>query len=167
MLTFFDARTVLGDDQWLKRLKQRLFFEIRKGHIPMSRFTENTGRIPKGLNGFGQLLEDNYGEYQGTINLKEQVLFPYVNGMRLLALQEGIESASTWARMQQSAFMTSEQHVMASFLEIQNKRVLWGENHGTFTHVFPNNLTKEERKFLKACIREGRSFYRGIQQSHE
>ncbi|MBG9785208.1 DUF294 nucleotidyltransferase-like domain-containing protein [Shouchella lehensis] len=167
LLTFFDSRTVLGDNQWLTHLKQRLFLEIKEGRIPMSRFTENTGRIPKGLNGFGQLLEEQYGEYQGTINLKEQVLFPYVNGMRLLALQEGIDAASTLERMQQSAFINSEQHVMASFLEIQTKRVLWGENHGTFTHVFPETLTKEERKFLKKCIREGRSFYRSIQQNHE
>ncbi|WP_099304600.1 DUF294 nucleotidyltransferase-like domain-containing protein [Bacillus sp. Marseille-P3800] len=164
LLTFFDARCVWGQETLLFNLKQLIFDKIDEGLMTMDRFAENTGRIPKGLNGFGQLLEETYGEHQGTINMKEQVLFPYVNGMRLMALKEGIQAASTLKRMEQSHFMNTFKREMESFVAIQNYRVMWGERHGTFTYVFPQSLSKKERKFLKNCIKEGRSFYKRIQE---
>lgn len=168
LLTFFDARPIEGEKELVWSLKGLLFEKVKTKPYLLKRFADNTGRLPQGLNLFGQLLVEQQGEKQGLLNMKQQVLFPFVNGMRLLALKDEMFESSTLDRFEANKRIDTEiVEAHYSFKQLIEKRAQWKENVGIVTYVKPDELKKDEQKQLKRWIREGRRFYEAVQKKIE
>ncbi|WP_059104201.1 DUF294 nucleotidyltransferase-like domain-containing protein [Shouchella shacheensis] len=167
-LTFFDARTVYGEEELVFELKAEVFSAIRKKNTLMRRFADNTGRLPKGQNLFGQLLVKQAGEHQGTLSVKQQLLFPFVNGLRLIALKEQMVSAPTLERFRALPRKYAEiQAYESTFQELLEKRMEWAERQTTYSevhNVYPDQLSKSDRQRIKRWMKEGRNLYEVIDQ---
>lgn len=164
LLTFFDGRVVYGQTSYLDELKKLIFNSIHANPSLLNRFAENTGRVPLAVNMFGKLLVKKHGPNQGTLHIKEQILFPFVNGMRLLALSEQLLESSTKERMKASEKHVQKQTV-ESFSTLMVERVKWQKENEFYTFLDPKKLTKAEQKQIKRWVIEGRRFYEQVQKN--
>lgn len=164
VLTFFDARTILGEHALVLGLKKQLFAQMERSPHLMKRFADNTGRMPQARNLFGQLLVEQRGEHQGALNVKEQILFPYVNGMRLLALQQRMMATSTLERFAALPPGSGFEEAERSFASLFERRAYWIKQFSSYKYIIPSQLTKEERNDLKTWAKEGRRLYETIQK---
>ncbi|WP_062051452.1 DUF294 nucleotidyltransferase-like domain-containing protein [Bacillus sp. JCM 19034] len=168
-LTFFDSRVLIGEEKLLKTLKSHLFTSVNEQPFLLRRFTENTGRLRKGLGMFNQLLVETKGEYQGLFDFKQIVLFPYVNGLRLLALKHDIYVPSTLERFDH--LPKDYQSIKAkknSFAKLLEKRVEWTADVKEYDHVHYLSLKQvsdADQRQLKRWIKEGHQLYREIERA--
>ncbi|TSB44997.1 DUF294 nucleotidyltransferase-like domain-containing protein [Alkalicoccobacillus porphyridii] len=168
LLTFYDGRVVWGEENYLSELKHIIFAEVTNNPELLDRFKHNTGRLRNGIGLFGQLLTETSGKYKGTFDLKQLALFPYVNGLRLLAIKEEVEAAETLSRFQH----ISDEHdaikkLEPSYKKLLEKRLLWQQSIDDYDfihHLQVSKLSSEEKKQLKEWIKEGRELYHKIEK---
>lgn len=170
-LTFVDARTVYGESSLVDRLKSVLFTAVQKQPYFLERLTENTGRLRKGIGLFNQLLVETKGRHSGKFDLKQVVLFPYVNGLRLLAIEQQILASSTTERYEQlpSSFHHLKQ-TQQSFETFLDKRLMWQKDTKQYDHIHylsVEELTQAERKQLKDWVKEGHQLYKEIEKLYK
>lgn len=168
LLTFFDGRVVLGKEQYLSELKELIFAEVKQHPELLDRFKQNTGRLRNGIGLFGQLLTETQGIHKDTFDLKQLALFPYVNGLRLLAIQEEIQDAETLARFQQLPHHYEEiKSLEPSYKKLLEKRFQWQQSIHEYEfihHLKVSKLSSDEKKQLKDWIKEGRELYHKIEK---
>ncbi|MFA9456584.1 DUF294 nucleotidyltransferase-like domain-containing protein [Halalkalibacter sp. AB-rgal2] len=168
-LTFFDSRVLTGEEKLLYELKGYLFSCIEEHPYLLKRFTENTGRLRKGTGLFNQLLVETKGKHQGLFDLKQIVLFPYVNGMRLLALKHQIYEPSTLERFEQLPEVHQAiKHKQKSYERLLEKRIEWTKNvqeYDRVHHLSLKDISAEDQKQLKEWVREGHRLYREIERA--
>ncbi|KHF38791.1 DUF294 nucleotidyltransferase-like domain-containing protein [Halalkalibacter okhensis] len=167
-LTFVDARSVYGKHELVKQLKQTTYEFIQSHPQSLKRLTENTGRLKKGIGLFNQLLVETKGIHKGKFDFKQIVLFPYVNGLRLLAIEQKILASSTIERFQQLSNKHSEvKKLQEAFEDLLEQRVLWQKNIEQYEyihHLTIEDLSKEEKRRLKDWVREGQRLYQTIER---
>ncbi|MFC0471644.1 DUF294 nucleotidyltransferase-like domain-containing protein [Halalkalibacter kiskunsagensis] len=168
ILTFVDARSISGEYEMVRRLKQTLFKMIHGQPRLLRRLTENTGRLKKGLGLFNQLLVETKGKHKGKFDFKQIVLFPYVNGLRLLAIEQHILSTSTIERFQQLPSKYEQfKQVQQSFERLLEARLSWQKEikqYEQIHHLSLEQLSRDERKQLKAWVKEGHQLYQNIER---
>ncbi|MFK3939389.1 DUF294 nucleotidyltransferase-like domain-containing protein [Alkalihalobacillus sp. NPDC078783] len=168
VLTFFDGRAILGPEHFLSELKESIFNEVTQNKQLLQRFKNNTGRMRNGIGLFGQLLTETEGDHKGTFDLKQLALFPYVNGLRLLAIQEEITSPQTLKRFEELPDQHSDiQNYQASYRRLLEKRIAWQspiQSYDDIHHVNVNQLDTHDKKQLKEWIKEGRELYHMVEK---
>ncbi|WP_078556233.1 DUF294 nucleotidyltransferase-like domain-containing protein [Alkalihalobacterium alkalicellulosilyticum] len=163
VITFIDSRVIYGKKELLSQLKKIVFSEIQENPQLLIRFLENVEHRKKAIGIFGQLLPEQFGERAGSLQFKHAVLFPYVNSMRLLALKEGIEDASTITRMQQlpekynkiKEFETEFSELLSFRLKVQQDV----RDYDSVHYIQLEKLTHNEKEQLKRFIRGGKRLY--------
>jgi CBS domain-containing protein len=167
-LTFVDSRSIVGKHEMVDQLKQTLFKMISNQPYLLRRLTDNTGKLKNGLGLFNQLLVETKGKNQGKFDFKQTVLFPYVNALRLLAIEQHILSSSTIERFQQLPSKYGEiKQLQHSFERLLEHRLLWQkeiEHYDQIHHLSLGQLSSDERKQLKGWIREGHQLYQKIER---
>ncbi len=162
-LIFFDARAIVGKGSLIRKLKGELISLIRKKPERLVRLSENTERIPREIGFFGQLLGERNRFNQRVVDLKQSVYFPFVNGLRLLALKEQIYDSSTLERFQQ--LPTSYQNII-QFQQVYEDfliaRLKWQIEAGSYDDahfIRLNRLSKiEKKKSSSIGFMQGNSF---------
>ncbi len=164
LLTFFDSRTFIGDSRLLDELKDVIFKELTRNPQLIQRLFSNIERRKKAIGVFGQLLPESYGTHANVIHLKNTVLFPYVNSLRLLALQERIKSPETVARFDQLPQHLAEiKELKKIFQELLQFRLRFQANKKSYEtiHLLKiSKLTAADKKELKEYIRMGAHLYK-------
>ncbi len=167
LLTVADARCFYGETSFVGNLKHQLFQLVEEYPPLIHRLFENTGRVKKGIGLFGQLLPETKGVHQGKLDLKQTVLFPYVNGLRLMALKEGIVASSTMERMKtlpaSYAHIKGHQQSLASLLTYRLRWQRGQKEYDGIHFVKVDELSALEKKRLKEWIREGHELYQYIE----
>ncbi|WP_413377778.1 DUF294 nucleotidyltransferase-like domain-containing protein [Alkalihalobacillus sp. 1P02AB] len=162
-LTLCDATTFIGEEVLLQDLKEVIFREMDHNPNLVQRFIDNTGRVKKGIGFFGQFLVETKGKNQGKLDLKQIASFPYVNGLRLLALKEEIQAASTLERFQKlSPFYKEVKEFEADFYQLLNHQLKWQKGIKSYSSIHYLNLehlSYKEKKDLKKWIRRGHKIY--------
>ena len=168
LLTFFDGRVVSGSEEFLTDLKQTIFKEVQRNPQLLNRFKDNTGRLRNGIGMFGQLLTETEGKHKGTFDLKQLALFPYVNGLRLLAIQEEVLASETLERFQQlSESHSNIKKYEPSYRKLLEKRLMWQQSIDQYDyihHLQVSSLDSDEKRQLKQWIKEGRELYHKVEQ---
>ncbi|WP_053073954.1 DUF294 nucleotidyltransferase-like domain-containing protein [Bacillus sp. LL01] len=169
VLTVADARIFIGEESYVEEIKQMIHKHLKINPKLIKRLTENTGRVKKGIGFFGQLLTESKGLHQGKFDLKQTVLFPYVNGLRLLALKEGIMASSTLERMKKlpAAYGHVKSHQL-SFQELLTHRLRFQYGHNEYEGIHFINidrLSSAEKNRLKEWVREGHELYHYIENA--
>lgn len=164
LLIFADARSFRGDPLLLSNLKKELFSAIQKERL-IIRMLHNTMHLKKGVGVLGQLLVETHGNFSGSINLKDTAFFPYVNAVRLLALNEYITDTSTLSRIQRIPEkimrVESKDFYIRNFYKLLDYRLQYG-NHSDYVsghYVKGDRLLKKEKKELKEVLKAGEQLY--------
>lgn len=163
LLTFFDSRVLVGQREYLSKVKTTIFERMTLNPHLLVRLLENVGHIKKTIGFFGQFLPEQYGEHTGSIQIKQSVLFPYVNAMRLLAIKEKIESPSTLSRMRKMPnYNDGMKHYDEEFSQLLQFRLRFlqhAKNYDDVHYLQLEKLSKEEKKELKRYVKGGRKLY--------
>ncbi|MDQ0255104.1 CBS domain-containing protein [Evansella vedderi] len=160
---FFDSRVLVGDKSLLLKLKELSFSQIDKSPHLITRFKQNIGNVKKAIGLFGQFLPKQYGEKAGTIHLKETIFFPYVNALRLIAIQEQMTKSSTLSRFHQLPEKFSTLKIYEKdFINLLNNRLcllLDCKNYDEVHFIKISNLTTKEKHELKRIAKNGYRLY--------
>ncbi|SDH90038.1 CBS domain-containing protein [Alteribacillus persepolensis] len=163
LLTFIDARALLGERMLLNRVKSYVFQQIAGNPCLLGRLAENTSRLQQATNAFGKLLTEEKGPYTGFLHIKDVGLFPYIHAMRLLAMKEGIHETSTLERMKQTAAQYPFVHAkIQPFYTLLNLRASFWEHHRTYedVHYIPvRTLSKDRKKRIKTALQQGKQLF--------
>ncbi|SNS88929.1 putative nucleotidyltransferase substrate binding domain-containing protein [Pseudomonas segetis] len=97
---YFDLRVVWGEPQGCAQLRTELLDKFAKNTLSQRMLAENALRQRPPVGRFRDFVVARKGVEKDTLDLKVQGLTPFVDGARLLALANGIESSNTLERLQ-------------------------------------------------------------------
>ncbi|WP_186576015.1 DUF294 nucleotidyltransferase-like domain-containing protein [Aquibacillus kalidii] len=161
--TFFDSRVLIGDVDYLSPLKNRAFQIMEQNLTLYQRLMDNVGFMKKGIGVFGQLLPEPHGEMAGSIRLKQQCFYPYVNSLRLLALKNKMTVPSTLSRFDElPKSYSSIKKYKADFMRLLDFRLHFRKEASNYSevHLLPLSiLTKQDKKELKNLMKQGYSLF--------
>ncbi len=164
-----DARTLVAKGIHMEELTRSFFSTSQVSRQVLKRIASHMAVPPKGTNIFGQLLPVPKGPFSGSINLKTQGLFPYVNGARLAALYYGWENVSTFERLSRFEEKNREWSRLAEFFQLllawRTSSEVNSVEQGHFLAL--TKLTTEEKHQLKQALKIGRAFFLHMKRSLE
>ncbi|MDJ0950670.1 MAG: putative nucleotidyltransferase substrate binding domain-containing protein [Alphaproteobacteria bacterium] len=171
---FFDFCAVYGDEQMAAEVRQTVT-QLTKGNASFLREMfrdESEHKVALGL--FGRLItERNIEEHKGKLNLKLTGTLPLVEGVRLMALREGVEVGSTLARIDRlrelDVLDSDEQdYLKAAFVHITG--LLLRQQIADFkagrtvsNYVSPKALSRREKDQLIGAFQAIREFRKRIE----
>ena len=165
LLIFTDARVLVGDDQYIEKLKQVIHRKLDQSSYLLKRMLKNTMHVKKGVGVFGQILVETHGSHTGDVNFKQTAFFPYVNAVRLLALKERAMATSTLSRLDALSDNTlgrsERKDYHENFMRLLQFRLVYGkhENYDAVHYVNITSLRKEQKKELKEMMKKGIELY--------
>ncbi|WP_223292272.1 DUF294 nucleotidyltransferase-like domain-containing protein [Salipaludibacillus neizhouensis] len=161
---FYDSRALVGERSLLTKTKNKGFEKMKENPDILSRLADNVQYIKKGIGLFGQLLPETKGENKGKLDVKEVVLFPYINAIRLLSFLEKIQEAPTLERFDHlSDNYTAIKTYKRPFSDALDLRLKVNQDVKNYesVHFIPlNSLSKKEYEALKSWIKDGSSLMR-------
>lgn len=92
---FSDLRTVYGDLELEKALKERVVNVISKNPVFLAHMANNILRFKPPLNFMGGFKVEKKGEHVGKLDIKMAGIFPLTEGIKVLALEAGIMEGGT------------------------------------------------------------------------
>jgi CBS domain-containing protein len=151
---FFDAQTVAGDEDFLKRVKKDLFERIQDKDVYLAYFAKLTLLFETPIGMFSNLITE-----KNKIDLKKGGIFPIVQGVRSLCLMHKIEAVTTVKRIKElHKNGILEKELASELLEaydalgnIRLKEQLKKINNGQVADnlINPDDLGKLQRDLLK------------------
>ncbi|MCH6265576.1 DUF294 nucleotidyltransferase-like domain-containing protein [Neobacillus citreus] len=169
LLIFIDARTLLGDEEFVDTLKNQIYQNANKDQL-VKKMLNNTKYLKNGINVFGKLVTETHGPYAGLLNIKEIGILPYVNAVRLIAIKENLLTTPTLERLDK----LSELHFSDididlfkhQFIRLLNFRLIYC-NHTNYDsgHYLPvAHLSREQSKELKDVIKYGSALFHSVRK---
>lgn len=165
LLMIADLRCVSGDPALAERVRSYYMRQIVGRPEMLGPMLQNTLHHKITLGVLGNMITERYGEDAGFFDVKYGAYIPLVNGIRLLALAEGISESSTLARL--NALKVSgvypeddverwhEAFAVALELRSLARHEKDGELYTTRGMLDPEMLTKSNKRRLKQCLRTG------------
>ncbi len=172
LLITADFRCVCGQEKLLDQLKEVYFNYVKSRRSIILHMLHNTLHHKISLGVFGQLIKERYGQDAGGVDVKYGAYIPFVNGVRLLAVQHHIRRSSTLDRLN----ALSEANILPAQLSREllqawssavkfREMTPYQEENGVFRtrgKLAANQLTKEIVQELKSCLKTGAEFQRYI-----
>ncbi len=159
---FFDLRGIYGDKGLVDRLWEIIFSCVKTYPGFVARMGKTSAEIKPPIGLFGRFVVEKSGEHKDTIDIKLRGCLPIVEGVRSLALVEGIKDTNTFNRIEALAEVGSLPKDMADeiiftyqfllTLRIRNHIRLLKEEKPLHNHINPSSLAKRERQLLKDCF---------------
>lgn len=162
---FYDARVLTGRNSYVEALKMVIYQYQLKHQTVLKRFMENVTHIKNVIGPLGQILVEQHGLYQGSVNLKYAAFLPYVNAVRVMSIKEGIYETSTLERMkclkQTKEYSKALKGCEDNFLTLLRYRLtLFQVESYTDTHFLNiERLKKEQRKDIKRILKDGKKLH--------
>lgn len=168
---YYDARILLGQNQFVQELKTYLYDYQREEMKLLTRFLDNVMLIKKAIGPFGQIMVEEKGKHEGSVDLKHAAFIPYVNAVRLLAIKEGIYETSTVGRLQilitEKGYPLQLKTYQSNFvrlLELRNNSYRQGQSYIEAQYLSINMLDKASKKELKNILKGGLRLHRFVQE---
>ncbi|WP_199621063.1 DUF294 nucleotidyltransferase-like domain-containing protein [Paenibacillus alkalitolerans] len=176
LLIAADARPASGNSELANRFISEYSAMVQEYHrVLLPRMLESTLRHKVLIGVLGNLLTERYGADSGGIDIKYGIYIPMVNGIRLLALQEGIEATSTLKRIRELKRRGAIRSVTAddwesAFLSVLSFRTMvpTQSEHGFYTNrgkMPAKLLTKQVKKELKRTLRIGAQLQKQVKRA--
>lgn len=159
LLIFIDARSLIGDHRLVEQLKRSVYQTGEMEHL-LLRALNNTLHLKKGIGVLGQILVETHGVHSGTLNIKDIAMRPYVNAVRLLAIQKNLMETSTLSRLDKLPIPNKELY-KTMFIKLLEYRCTYGIHTDYETgHYLPvEHLEKEQKKVVKEIVKNGAALY--------
>lgn len=166
---FFDFRSVYGDGAMADRLRRHVT-KLTRGNLSFLReMYRDDAEHGIALGWFGRFITvRDETEHRGKINLKHTGTLPLIEGVRLLALREGIEEGPTLKRIarlagkgvldadEQDYLSGAFTHMSRLMLRQQLRDHAAGREVGAY--VSPKAMSAREKDYLRDCFRAVRDF---------
>ncbi|WP_425609185.1 DUF294 nucleotidyltransferase-like domain-containing protein [Ureibacillus aquaedulcis] len=165
---FYDARVLYGKEDCIKQLKTDIHQYQKEHPLLLGRFMANVKHVKNAIGPMGQILVEQHGKYQGSINLKYVAFLPYVNSIRLLSIKEGLCETATLERMKELQKIAEYEGLLKSsygnFSALMNYRLtLLHVNEYDDTHYLNvKDLTREQRKEIKGILKGGKKLHDAV-----
>ncbi len=156
---FFDLRGIYGDKGLVSRIWEVIFEYVKAYPGFVARMGKSSAEIKPPIGLFGRFVVEKSGEHKNAIDIKLRGCLPIVEGVRALALVEGVKDTNTFNRIEALAQVGTFSQDMADeliftyqfllTLRIRNHVRLLKEGKPLHNYVNPSSLTKRERQILK------------------
>ena len=167
---FFDFGWVYGERDLVATLRDHITEITRKAHPFLQQLYADDSEAGVALGWFGRFKTDNeHPDHRGEINMKHSGTMPLVQGIRLLALRDGIPETSTLARigrLHAGNTLTNDEadYLVGAFRHITNlllRRQIADQKAGNKVgnYVNPSNLTERERDMLVDSFKAIQEFH--------
>jgi len=162
---FYDARALFGNEESLYELKSKIHHYQKEHPKLLERFMENVKFHKNAIGPLGQIIVEQHGTYQGSINLKYAAFLPYVNSVRLLSIKEGIYVTATLDRIKELQEKPEYQELLGcsyqnfSLLMDYRLSLFQVEEYDDTHYLNVKNLTKEQRKEIKKILKYGKKIH--------
>jgi len=97
---FQDFRTIHGDKSLEKGLHEFIHTTIQRHKLFFPHVAKNIVRFPPPLGMFGRIKVERSGANRGKVDLKKAGIFAITEGASLLALENNIDSGTTWDKLE-------------------------------------------------------------------
>ncbi len=156
---FFDFQPVWGNRDLAAQLRGRVTEMVRNNHFFLRQMFQDQADHNVALGFFGGFTtEKEKREFKGQVNLKYSGTIPLVEGIRLLALREGVEATSTLERIRElheqgvlsvteNEDLTSAFHLITDVLLRKQIGDLRAGRRVTY-YVNPKTLARRDRLML-------------------
>jgi CBS domain-containing protein len=175
LLIMADMRSIYGALSLVSELRNEFHEYVKQHPSILQPLLSNTLHHKASLGVFGQIITERYGEDAGGFDIKYGTYIPIVNGIRLLAIQAGIQRSSTLARLH--ALVSGnhiDEHMAGEWeqaftiaLRLRDLTPFQLEN-GLYTtrgKLTAEQLTKERRQDLKYCLRIGNEMQKFVRKT--
>ncbi|PID46177.1 MAG: hypothetical protein CSB47_05575 [Proteobacteria bacterium] len=161
--TFFDFRTIYGEDYLLDEIRERMLARSQKNTLFLALLAKNALDLRPPLGFFrGFVLVDD-GEHKDALDLKHNGTAPIVDLARVYALSQGIKTVNTRERIQKAAGTSAISEdgaadLLAAFdyigelkIQHQTRQIKNGEKADNF--LSPKDIPQLEREYLKNAFK--------------
>ncbi|MCD1259077.1 hypothetical protein B5M42_009530 [Paenibacillus athensensis] len=177
LLIMADMRCIYGEPELVERLRGAVLAYVREHVSVLQQLLSNTLHHKISLGVFGHLITERYGEDAGGFDVKYGAYIPIVNGIRLLAIQEGIAESTTLRRLEglvaAGVLGAAEAQTWRQAFEIALKHrdmTPFTIDNGMYTtrsKLSAEQLTRELKQELKFCLRAGMELQKFVRKSVE
>ncbi|WP_281202698.1 DUF294 nucleotidyltransferase-like domain-containing protein [Cytobacillus kochii] len=167
---FFDARVLVGESEYINHLKKSVHEAVQKNPHSLKRLLDNIQHIKTSIGPLGQILTENHGSHKGEINIKYAAFLPFVNGIRLLSIKEGIVESSTLSRLERLMCKEPYKHVLLPYHH--DFQQLLKLRHSLLTHMSTyedghylnvRNMNRKEKSKIKVILKNGRRLHQYVE----
>ncbi|MDQ0268654.1 DUF294 nucleotidyltransferase-like domain-containing protein [Cytobacillus purgationiresistens] len=166
---FYDARVLIGEADFINIMKEDVHQYENEHPNLLKRLLDNVRHIKNSIGPLGQILTEDKGKYSGSIDLKYAAFIPYVNGIRLLSLKEGMKETSTIRRMdallQLKPYNQGLKKYKESFTDLLTYRLSLMndvESYDDAHHLFIKDLDKRSKKDMKQILKNGKKLHQYV-----
>lgn len=167
---FYDARCLTGHEQILRDLKVFIYEHQKKDNKLLVRFLENVMFVKRVIGPFGQIIVEEKGGHEGSIDLKQTAFLPYVNAIRILAIKEGLLGTPTLERIdtliEKKGYpieLRKYQDSFSKLLQLRNTSYLSGTSYEESHYLSVKGLEKAKKKELKEILKDGKKLHQYVQ----
>ena len=161
---YFDLRVVWGDEQGCEQLRQGILDQVADNRLFQRMLAENALRQRPPVGRFREFVLTRKGGEKATLDLKVQGLTPFVDGVRLLALANGIHANNTLERLRQLVVKEviepldgaayEEAYHFIQQTRMQQHQLQTRENQPYSNRVDPDSLNHLDRRILRESLRQ-------------
>jgi len=160
---FFDFRIVTGSEYLYEELKEFVKKSIKQSKTFLPFLASEAVKFRPPLNLFKQFVVEKTGENKGKIDIKKHGIFPIVQGIRVLSLENEIFETNTYERLKilstRNVFgekfakdlEEAYRFLMNIRLKSQANQITLGKDPSNF--IDPENLSKVEQNLLKDAFK--------------
>lgn len=166
---FYDARSLFGEECYLKELKDYIHETAASDPFILKRMAESVMHVKNAIGPLGQIIAEEKGKYHGHLDLKYAAFIPYVNAVRILALKESIPQISTLERfdglVNSGKYGEELEEYRSSFIKLLHFRTDLMKQVKTYDDAHYLNvkaLRKEEKQSLKQILKNGKKLHQFV-----
>jgi CBS domain-containing protein len=158
-LTFFDFRAMYGDAALAEELRTYLIGILKDQQVFLGHIANMAIKNSPPMGFFKSFVVEKDGAHKNELNLKVKGVAPFVDIIRLFALERGIRETSTLDRIaalrethkivQEYADEFEHAFEFISLLRIHHQFSLLNEGRAPDNFIDPNNLSNLEKRSLK------------------
>ena len=160
---FQDFRTIHGDRSLEESLHEFIYQTAQRNKLFFPYVAKNIVRFPAPLGMFGRIKTEKTGKHRGKVELKKAGIFAITEGTSLLALENNIDSGTTWDKLeklaQQSVLSTRDSETVSeAFTQLVHFRLqrqlsdLVAGNKPS-NAIDPQMLPEKSRRELREALR--------------
>jgi CBS domain-containing protein len=174
---FQDFRTIHGDDSLEKELHTFIYETTQRDMIFFPHVAKNIVRFPAPLGMFGRIKVDRRGASRGKVDLKKAGIFAITEGASLLALENNVDSGTTWDKLEKLGQMgvlskKSGETISNAFSQLVNFRLRrqlsdLAAGNKPSNAIDPMRLPEKEQKQLREALRGVNQLMRIIRDRYQ
>lgn len=160
---FLDFRLVIGKEILKQELQNFIKQELEKNKRALAYLASEAIKFEPPLNIFGKFITEKEGPQKGKIDLKKYGIFPIVQGIRTLAIDNNIWESNTFERIRKLntmgvlsdsfAIELLEGYKFLLSLIFKHQALKFQEGFPVDNFIDPNLLTKTEKHSLKSVFK--------------